>query len=219
MTARGRESKRKKYSINFNIDGNACDNRNNKARCQHAIIFSAWLSRRRRLMSPFCAVLISCSASQQCNNSHIFAYIFIIFCPLSLFHSLSHIIIISITSRRALYFFLIPSCAFKANNYHNLKANFKCEMHTDRIALCHNSLSFNGFMWFIEHLIMRLWADEKIFQKFSGFCVHPENCIIMTQQRHRDIQWSHKFPICRLPFVTILLLLTPLTHSDCVCFP
>ena len=40
----------------------------------------------------------------------------------------------------------------------------------------------------------------------------------MTQQRRRDIQWSHKFPICRLPFVTILLLLTPLTHSDCV-FP
>jgi hypothetical protein len=29
-------------------------------------------------------LIISCFASQQCNNSHIFAYIFIIFCPLSL---------------------------------------------------------------------------------------------------------------------------------------
>lgn len=101
-----------KYSINFNIDGNACDNRNNKARslCQHAIIFSAWLY-SRRLMSPFCAVLISCSASQQCNNSHIFAYIFIIFCPLSLFHSLSLTLLSSVSYRGELFIFslLVPS--------------------------------------------------------------------------------------------------------------
>lgn len=43
-----------------------------------------------------CAVLISCFASQQCNNSHIFAYIFIIFCPLSA-HSTVHIIIIIVS--------------------------------------------------------------------------------------------------------------------------